>query len=493
MSFRAIALVGCVAIATASVDAQRPGETAAIAAFIEQAMTRELSPGLGVGIVVGDRLVFARGFGFANREQRRRVTADTQFYIASTTKAFTALTGAQLAARGLIDLDAPISKYLTRAKTHPEVDPQSITVRSLLTHTHGIRAGGPIDIRTAYTGDFTHPQLLQLLSFHGPAPNRQFAYSNVGYNIFGMILDETFNEGWKNIIEREVLRPIGMDSTTAFITKAKTDRLAMPYNVRGSAVERIPFAKSDANMQAAGGHVSTVNDLGRYLIAQLNAGRIGGRQVIPAAVIESTHVQQVPQKRRFGAFERFGWSLGWDMASYSGEIVLQRYGGFPGFYSHVSFMPQRKFGVVVLSNGGATGQGLAEIVAQHIYDRLLGNAAAATAIETLDEQVSMLRAALDKDRATRLARPQVTPLPLSAYAGTYEGPALGRLVLTFANGKLRAKMGIAESDVEVYDGGKYQLRVEVVGPAVLTFQVPAGADRPTSVRLGDWEFARASD
>ncbi len=493
MCCRAIALVACALVATVSVDAQRSIDTASITAFIEEAMKRDLSPGLGVGIVVGDRIVFARGFGFADREQGRRATPDTQFYIASTTKAFTALTGAQLAARGLIDLDAPISKYLRRAKTHPQVDPDSITVRSLLTHTHGIRAGGPIDLRTAYTGDFTHPQLLQLLAFHGPAPNREFAYSNLGYNIFGMILDETFKEGWKNIIEREVFRPIGMKDTTAFMTKAKSDRLAMPYNLRESTLERIPFAKRDANMQAAGGHVSTVKDLCRYLLVQLNTGRINGKQVLPAAVIESTHLQQVPQKRRFGAFERFGWSLGWDMATYSGETVLQRYGAFPGFHSHLSFMPERKFGVVVLSNGGVTGQVLAELVATHIYDQLLGNVVAATATESLDAQIKMLRAATDKDRATRKARPQVTPLPLSAYAGTYESPALGRLVLTFANGKLRAKMGIAESDVEVYDGEKYQLRVEVVGPAVLTFQVPAGGKKPTSARLGDWEFARVSD
>ena len=94
-------------------------------AFIERVMATDLSPGVGVAVVRGADVIYAKGFGFADRERRRSATADTQFYIASTTKSFTALAGALLASRGLIDLDMPLSRALPGAKFHPEVSAYS--------------------------------------------------------------------------------------------------------------------------------------------------------------------------------------------------------------------------------------------------------------------------------------------------------------------------------------------------------------------------------
>ena len=224
-------------------------------AFIERVMATDLTPGLGVAVVRGANVIYVKGFGFADRERRRRATADTQFYIASTTKSFTALAGALLASRGLIDLDMPLSRALPGAKFHPEVSPDRITLRDLLTHTHGIR-GGPIEIRTAFTGEFTNAQLLDILKFHAPAPTgRSFAYSNLGYNIFGMVLDEKFKEGWKQVLQREVFDPLDLRSTTAWISKVDPNRLAQPYELRaGSAPERVDYAKRPPIRRSAQGN-----------------------------------------------------------------------------------------------------------------------------------------------------------------------------------------------------------------------------------------------
>src|SRR4029450_6353128 len=145
-------------------------------AFIERVMATDLTPGIGVAVVRGPDVICAKGFGFAVRDPGRRATADTQFYVASTTKSFTALAGAVLASRGLIDLDMSLTRALPGAKWHPQVSPDQITLRDLLTHTHGI-AGGPIEIRTAFTGEFTNAQLLDILKFYRPAATaRRFAY-----------------------------------------------------------------------------------------------------------------------------------------------------------------------------------------------------------------------------------------------------------------------------------------------------------------------------
>jgi CubicO group peptidase (beta-lactamase class C family) len=465
-------------------------------AFIEKAMGIGFTPGLGVAVVRGDEIVYAKGFGFADREANRRATADTQFYIASTTKSFTALAAAVLHERGALDLDASVDRYLPTAKWDARIDPRTITLRHLLTHTHGIRPGGPIDFRTAFTGEFNHQLLLELLAFHPPAPNgRQFAYSNLGYNIFSLALDERFAEGWKAIVEREVFAPLAMKSSTADISKADSSRLAMPYSSRATRPERIPFSKRDETMQAAGGHVSSAHDLARYLIAHLNQGRIDGRQALPAAAIEATHRQQATQERNFGPIQRFGWGLGWDIGTYEGDTLLHRFGGYPGFRSHVSFMPERKVGVVVLTNDGLASSFLTDVIATYIYDRLLQKPnIEAQANQRLESYQSDVRGLLDRERKTRGSRPQVTPLPLSAYAGMYESVALGRMIWSFNDGRLRAKWSTLESDVEVFDGAKYQLRVELTGGgSVVSFTVPDGASRPTAFRFSDYEFKRIGD
>jgi CubicO group peptidase (beta-lactamase class C family) len=465
-------------------------------AFVERVMTTDLSPGVAVAIVRGADVIYAKGFGFADRERGRRATADTQFYIASTTKSFTALAGALLASRGLIDLDMPLSRALPGAKWHPQISADQITLRDLLTHTHGIM-GGPIEIRTAFTGEFTNAQLLEILTFHGPAPTgRAFAYSNLGYNIFGMVLDENFKEGWKQVLQREVFDPVEMRSTTAWISKADPNRLAQPYELRaGGRPERVDYAKRDENMQAAGGHVSTIDDLARYLVAHLNGGRMNGRQALPEAAVRLTHRQQVEQNRKYGSFHRFGWGLGWDLATYDGDTILQRFGGFQGFHSHVSFMPERGIGVVVLANGGGASSFVADMVATYAYDRVLAKPALAVRTEerwkAFSDEVARGRAAIAKDLATRRARPQTTPLPLGAYAGTYQSPALGRMVWTFEEGRLQVRMGIAAGDVEVYNGAQHEFRITLTGGgSVAAFDVAPGARQPSGLRWADQAFTR---
>jgi CubicO group peptidase (beta-lactamase class C family) len=473
---------------------QRSSAAADIDAFVAQMMATGWMPGLAVGVVQGNTAVYAKGFGFADRERRRSVTADTQFYIASTTKSLTALAAAALAQRKTIDLEQSLTQALPGVAFHAGISPDAITLRDLLTHTHGIKPGGPVDLRTAYTGDFTNQQLLRLLRLHAPAPTgRAFAYSNLGYNIFSLALDTRFPEGWKSVLDREVFRPLGMTSTTALMSKADRNRLALPYEYRIARPERVDYAKADSNMQAGGGHISSVNDLTRFLVAQLNDGRIDNRQALPRGVIASTHQKFADQNRAFGVFQRFGWSLGWDMATYENDTILQRFGDFQGFRSHVSFMPERRMGVVVLSNGGGVSSPLTDLVATYIYDRLLEKPALAARYA---ERMNDLRQQFDrimKDAAQRLTRPQTTPLPLSAYVGTYESEALGGMVWTFEDGRLVVRLGIAKGDVEVYDGTKYQLRTTLTGAgSVATFVVPAGASQPTAVEWMEETFVRAA-
>jgi CubicO group peptidase (beta-lactamase class C family) len=498
-AFVVLALHLLATTASAGVEARRPAvgrvpPAGELDAFIRRVMEANVAPGVAVAIVEGDAVVYARGFGFADRERSRRTDANTQFYIASTTKSFTALAAAILAARGTIDLDEPLSLALPGARFHPQVAPDRISLRDLLTHTHGLAPGGPVDFRAAFSGEFTDGQLLELLAFHGPATSgRTFTYSNLGYNVFGLVLDRRFEGGWKSVIQREVLDPLGMRSTTAWMSKADPARLAQPYEPGVDGLARVEYAKEDENMQSAGGHVSTANDLARYLVAQMNGGRIEGRQAVPEKAVALSHQQQADQRRTVGSFERFGWGLGWDMETYSGDTVLRRNGGFLGFSSHVSFMPDRKVGVVVLANCGGLSDVVADAVETFVYSHALATPAphdlGRARFEAFGEALSRARAGLAKDKAARQSRPQTTPLPFEAYAGTYDSAVLGRMVWSFHDGRLSVRMGVARSDVEVYDGAAYQMRVAFGGSgSVVTFRIDPQTRKPVGLQFLNHSF-----
>jgi CubicO group peptidase (beta-lactamase class C family) len=348
--------------------------------------------------------------------------------------------------------------------------------------THGISNAGPISLRAAHSGDHNPALLLRLLSDYPPASRgRAFAYGNLGYYVTGLALEARLGKPWQEILSDLVFRPLDMKDTSAYISKADPARLARPYAAEGAGYRRLR-SKVDSTMHAAGGHVSTARDLARWVEAHLNQGRVDGRQVFPAAVVAETHRQQAAQDRMFAAFHRHGWGLGWDLGTYDGDSFVHRFGGLPGFRSHVSLLPERGVGVVVLTNAGGAGSTLADAVATSVYDILL---AKPELQRRLDSAVAQTRATADRlraqqtrDLAERAARRKPLPHPLSAYAGSYYNEAAGCVELQVARDRLHAKMGVAEGDIDVTDGSTNRVEVDLTGdPEEMTFAMEDGQAR----------------
>jgi CubicO group peptidase (beta-lactamase class C family) len=307
----ALALLAC-APALPAQATLRPGARASLDSVVDWLVAREFLPGIAVAIVSGDQVIYRRNAGWADREAQRRVDANTVFYIASTTKPMTALATTLLDRHRIIDLDATVSQLLPDATFGAGVDPSRITVRQLLSHTHGINGNGPVSYRAAYSGEIERAAMMRALASHGATQGgTAFLYNNFGYNLLSLAIDSIARKPWQDVLAERVFRPAGMRSTTARVSEIPRDRLAMPYAASPDGLARIPYAKTDNNMQAAGGVVTTAADLARLVIAELNGGRIDGRQVFPADVIAETQRPVATFSQNMGGIPRFAYALGW--------------------------------------------------------------------------------------------------------------------------------------------------------------------------------------
>ena len=476
------------------------GWRADVRGFAQRLVDAGLTPGMSIAITMGDSVIYTGAFGVADAQTGRLVDEETAFYIASSTKALTATAVVLLAERGELDLGAPVSRYLPDLRLRPPLDADSISIQALLTMTHGIKNGGPVVLRTAFTGDFTPETLIRILGLYPPAESgRAFKYGNLGYNILGLVLDPDDGEGWKDVVRREVLEPLGMTETSARLSELVPGRIAMPHSiVPDRGFQRVPLAKADANLHAAGGHFATPRDLARFVAAHVAEGILEGERIFSAEAIVSTHRKHADQDRDFGPFHRFGWGYGWDLGTFEGDTIVHRFGSFSGYRSHMSFMPAHGIGVIVLVNGDGPASPAADLMATYAYDRLLDKPDLAA---TYDTRFAELEAAADEAEerlaqhlAERAVRQEPLPHALEAYAGVYEHPALGKMEWRVEDDRLVVRMGVAESEAEAYAAAEDQLRVELTGGGeVVDFTFPVGGGPAESIEYNGFTLVRVEE
>jgi CubicO group peptidase (beta-lactamase class C family) len=423
---------GSAASPTASANAGVLADS--LAPFVEGLVRDGFVPGAMVVVVGRDGPLFIRGFGVADVETRAPVTPATGFYIASSTKSFTGTLAALLAARGVVDLDAPLSRYLPELRMNAPLSADSVTLRSLLTHTSGLR-NPAITFRTAYTGVHDDAMLVRLLGQSEPRP-RTYQYDNLGYVVAALAMERATGRDWQDLLKAEVFQPLGMTHTTARVSEAEAGRwpMASPHLTMPEGVQRIASMKTDATMHAAGGMLTTGEDVARWLQAQLTGGRVDGRQALPEAVVRLAHVPHAMHTDTFYRYVRTGYGLGWQTADYEGERMIQHFGGFEGWRAHASFLPDRGIAVAVLINDSSPIGGPApDVIATYAYDLLLGrpgvNAKYAAEREGMARNAATWRERVLADRANRARRPPTPDERKPFFVGTYENEMMGTVTV----------------------------------------------------------------
>jgi CubicO group peptidase (beta-lactamase class C family) len=205
-------------------------------ALADQAEASGALPGFQIAVVAAGSALWSTARGLADASTGLAATETTGYYIASTTKCFTALAAAQRAARGELDLQASLAHMLPQADWRAALQANRITLRELLTHTHGIDADSvPAQLRVNFSGVFRdNAELLHWLAQATPAADgKRFAYSNMGYDLAAIAMAPAGRDGWKLQVQREVLDPLGMKRTSPWRSALAALKLAAPHGDTG--------------------------------------------------------------------------------------------------------------------------------------------------------------------------------------------------------------------------------------------------------------------
>lgn len=358
--FQGVLTVLALAVVVASLmaapaGAQAQGEDARVARWADDTLGRAAAShrasGIAVAFVKDGKIAFLKGYGQADLARKPVDPSRTLFSLGSVTKTFTATAIAQLLERGAIaSLDDPANKYLRRIKL-PAWQGREITVRNLLDHRGGFDES-VFRLATAETVKvpLASREILRRLPRPVRAPGEISVYSNVGYGVLGVMIEDITGLTYGDYIQRNILRPLGM--THSFIRYRIADPIATPgeYQKDGS-LEPIPqnWVYHPFILPSAG-LVSTAEDMAKFAIAHLKAERGEAPELMGAKVARLMHDRHTANAP---GVTGFGMSL---LANtWNGERVTENAGSGPGFQAPFILLPDRGTGVVVLIMGGVSG------------------------------------------------------------------------------------------------------------------------------------------
>jgi CubicO group peptidase (beta-lactamase class C family) len=312
--------------------------------YIEKQMQRQHIPGLSLAVVKDGKVIKANGYGLANIETKAPATPETVYQLASVTKQFTATAILLLVQDGKVALDDPVSRYL---RGTPETW-KDITVRHLLTHTSGIK-DYLNELHENTREDTTTEKILRLVTGlpMNFAPGERFGYSNTGYVMLAMIVNEVSGKPYDVFLAERVFKPLGMNATRRSSLDDIIPNRAAGYTWTGSGWRNSPYLNPTLWDNGDGGMLSTVLDLAKWDAA------LGGDTLLTGAVKERMWTAGTLKDGK-----SFDYGFGWAVDQQRGHRRIWHSGGRPGTATIISRYVDDRITVILLTNSGASTERL---------------------------------------------------------------------------------------------------------------------------------------
>lgn len=431
----AAAQVAVIAFVVSSVSAQAPAPTTAqrvqalipeLESYIATGMKNFDNPGLAIGIVTGDKLVYAKGFG-ARKKGGEPVNTSTVFQIGSTTKAFLATTMA-------IGVDQKKFAFDDRVvDLHPTfqmMDP-SVTREFRLYDLLTQRSGLPTEAND-FVGMLgaTQAEMIQSLRAIPPVSSFRmaFSYTNITHILAGAIIADRFAKpDWASVVRETIFQPLGMKNTSLTMEEIEANpNHAEGHRWASDGTVQVPFSPIfPYNFVGAGAINSNIDDLSAWVRMHLAGGTIDGKRIVSEEGLSFTKTARVPLT------EKLLYAMGWVVQLTSNGQIVWHNGGTTAFGAFIGAVRDKDVGVIVLTN--ETNVGFPDAIGEWVLSKVLGNAVPDLVAEKLEQ-------AKAREAKAKLLYPAVTgrgaaPDP-AKLVGTYDEPSFGAATLAIDNGAL---------------------------------------------------------
>ncbi|TGN30347.1 serine hydrolase [Empedobacter tilapiae] len=327
----------------------------AIDQVTENAMKTFDVPGMSVAVIKDGTIVHSKGYGVKSLKTGEKVQSNTNFGIASNSKAFTAAALAILVDEGKIKWDDKVITHIPEFKMYNDYVTKEFTIRDLLTHRSGLGLGAG-DLMVWPDGhNFTPKDIISNIQFLKPVSDFRvkYDYDNLLYIIAGVVTERVSGQSWTDFVTKRLLEPIGMTNTAAnwHLVKDKKNTIDphVPIDGKLQVIDRY----TNTIFDAAAGIYSNVDDIAKWLQFNLDKGKVNGKQIISEKqmneMITPQTLQPNPTTPPYNSlFKAYG--LGWQLQDMNGKLEVSHTGGLEGIVTQTMFYPQEKLGIVILTN-----------------------------------------------------------------------------------------------------------------------------------------------
>lgn len=416
-----------------------------IEVYAKKAQADWNAPGMAIGIVQNDKLIFAKGFGVRELGKPEPVDENTLFACASNSKAFTCAALAILVDEGKVRWEDPVTKYLPEFALYDAYATREMTVRDLVCHRSGLAtfSGDLLWYETNYSAD----EILRRTRFLKPTSSfrSKYGYQNLMFIAAGTIIERVSGKSWGAFVDERILTPLGMERTTTSV-RDFTDNVASPHNESaspssGKKLRPLSHGNVD-NAWGACGINSSAADFSKWLRLQLGRGTFEDKPIfskaqswemwqpnIPIPISEAA--AEINPSRHFVSY-----GMGWVLYDFHGVKVVNHSGGLDGMISQSAIVPERNFGLVVLTNSESS---LATVMRDKILDVMLDVSPPRDwSGEALQRRAKADKVQSEADQKIDAAHVAGTKpsLALEKYAGTYTSEMYGDATIGVEDGHL---------------------------------------------------------
>lgn len=409
-------------------------------AYFEKAASDWGVPGISVGIVKDGEIVFSKGYGVLEVGKPEKPNGNTLYAIASNSKAFTSSMIAMLVQEGKLNWDEKVQKYLPWFEMYDPYVSREMTIKDLLCHNSGLGTfSGDV---IWYKSGLTSEEIIRRIKYLPNTFNFRdgYGYSNLMYITAGEVIKTVTGKTWGQNLQERILSPLKMDRTIYSLSKLdEKGNFATPHAFEEE--KNIPIQYEDwEEVGALGGIISSVNDIGKWMIFNMNHGINGADTLLTSSSINMLWKMHnsfmVNQTKLNDSKTHFrGYGLGWSLADFHGRLRVSHTGGYDGMISAVTMIPDEKLGVVVLSNGMNPPT---NAITNYVLNAFMDLVEKDWSAEMLEQ--SKKRQSGDKrisDRIEKQIKGTNPSLPFEKYIGYYNSLIYRKIEVKLENGKLR--------------------------------------------------------